>query len=56
MIASMKGKTAGLATIGAADVTEENDTMAKAMVSAGNLQSIMGGGTRKGKIGKKGRR
>ena len=56
MIASMKGKTAGLATIGAADVTEENDTMAKAMVDAGTLQSIMGGGTQKVKRGKKGGR
>ena len=54
MIASMTGKTACQATIGAADATEENDTMDTSMVAAGTLQSIMVGGTRKGKRGKKG--
>ena len=56
MISYMNGKTAGQATIGTADATEENDTMSKDMVTAGTPQSIMGGGTRKGKRGKKGSR
>ena len=56
MISPMSSKTAGQETIGAADATEENDTMAKAMVDAGTLQSIMGGGTQKVKRGKKGGR
>ena len=56
MISSMNGKMEGQATIGTADATEENDTMSKDMVTAGTPQSIMGGGTRKGKRGKKGSR
>ena len=54
MIVSMTGKTSGQATISAADATEENDTMDTSMVAAGTLQSIMVGGNRKGKRGKKG--
>ena len=56
MIASITVKTAGKATICAEDATEDNDMMVKSMVAAGNLQSIMGGGTRKGKRRKKGSR
>ena len=37
MIASMIGKMAGQSTICVSDATEENDTMAKAMVTVGIL-------------------